>query len=149
MCKQKINMSLATHRKLHLEYEIIENYTAGMELIGIEVKSTKSGGAQIENAKVIVRGGEVYAVGLDIAPYQMSNTPKDYDRLRTRRLLLKKTQIIDLYKTSETKGLTILIKSIYLSHGLIKCEVVVCKRLKKHDKREQIKKRDLQKTNQD
>ena len=148
-CYNSKDMALATHRKFNLEYETLDTYTAGIELFGFEVKSIKAGGAQVDNAKVIVRGGEVYVIALDVAPYQASNTKTDYDRNRTRRLLLKKSEIIDLYKTGETRGLTILIKSIYLTHGLIKCEVVVCKRLKKHDKREQIKNRDLKKRDQD
>lgn len=138
-------MSLATHRKLHLEYEVLRSYTAGLVLRGFEVKAIKAGNANVEGSKVIVRGGEAYVVGLSIAPYQVANTPKDYDGIRTRKLLLNKNEIVDLYQYSENRGLTITLKSIYLSHGLIKCEVAVCKKLKKRDTREKIRQKDINK----
>ena len=128
------------NRKLHLEYEILETYSAGIELYGYEVKSLRAGHAQIDGGRVIIRGGEAYIIGINIQPYQVANTPKSYQPDRTRKLLLKKSEILKL-ATLDRTGLTILPLSIYEKNNRIKVDIVITKKLKKWDKREILKKK--------
>lgn len=133
-------MRLIESKKLHLIYTITDTLEAGIELFGFEVKSLRKKLGSLDGGKVIVRGGEAFLVGCYIPPYQASNTPKSYDPYRTRRLLLKKSDIVDLYATEQAKTLTLAPHSLYLKNNLIKCEVAFCKKKVASDKRESIKK---------
>ena len=86
-------MKLIDSKKLHLTYVITDTYEAGIELFGFEVKALRAKQASLEGAKVLIRGGEAFLVGVYIAPYQAANTPKSYDPYRTRKLLLKRSDI--------------------------------------------------------
>jgi SsrA-binding protein len=133
-------MKLLESKKLHLTYSITDATEAGIELFGFEVKSLRKKLGSLDGAKVIVRGGEAFLVGVYIPPFQASNTPKSYDPYRTRRLLLNKHQIIDLYAIEMEKTLTLAPHSLYIKNNLIKCEVAMCKKKNTRDKREDIKK---------
>jgi SsrA-binding protein len=133
----------ADNRKAYFNYEVIEKYEAGLELLGLEVKSIVNGRAILAGSFVIVRGGEVYIVGMQIPPYQAGNTPPDYDPTRTRKLLLNKKEIVSLSDADGEKGLTIIPLSLYNKRGKIKLEIAIAKGKKVHDKRESIKKRDV------
>jgi len=136
-------MSFAENRKAYFNYEIKDIYEAGIELLGFEVKSVRAGKVSLDGSHVIVRGGEAYIVGMTIQPYQVKNTPASYEPDRTRRLLLVKKEIVELEKLGETKGLTIVPLKMYNKNRRIKVELGVGKGKKLHDKRESIKKRDL------
>ena len=133
--------SYAENRKARFDYEILEKYEAGIELLGTEVKSVRSGRMSLEGAFVIVRGGEVYLINSNIPPYQPENKTEDYDALRNRKLLLTKKEIIELVRNEKT-NLTIVPLSVYNKNRKIKLEIALVKGKKKHDKRESIKKRD-------
>lgn len=133
-------MRLIESKKLHLTYVITDTKEAGIELLGFEVKSLRKKQGSLDGAKIIVRGGEAFLVGTYIPAYQPANTPKSYDPYRTRRLLLTKEEIIDLYNIEQTKTLTLAPHSLYLKGTLIKCEVAFCKKKDARDKREDIKK---------
>lgn len=120
-------------------YEVLDTYQAGMELEGHEVKSLRQKLGSLDGSKVIIRGGEAYLVGAYIPPYQPANTPKSYDEHRTRKLLLNKSEIQKLVNEEEKKDLTLHPISLYSKNNLIKCEVALCKKLQKHDKREKVK----------
>lgn len=140
-------MSLAVNRKIHHDYETMDKYSAGVELLGHEVKSIRNGKVSLVGGKAILSGGEAFLVGVDIHPYQENNTNNfkiKYDKLRTRKLLFKKSEITKLYKTLEDKHLHLLPLSIYDSHGIIKLDLALCKKINKHDKREKIKERDFE-----
>ncbi len=126
--------------KAHFNYEMLERYEAGIELLGYEVKSVRAGHGSLTGAYIIVRGGEVYITGLRIDPYQTGNTPSEYDPLRTRKLLLTKKEITELSELK--KGLTIVPLSLYNKGGKIKIGFAVARGKKEFDKRETIKKRD-------
>jgi SsrA-binding protein len=134
--------SLIDNRKARFNYEILEKFEAGVELLGLEVKSIKNGQGSLESAFVIVRGGEAYLIGANIPPYQAKNTPKEYDPERNRRLLLTKKEIAELAEQGENKGLSIVPISMYNKANKIKVEIAIVKGKKKFDKRESIKKRD-------
>lgn len=133
-------MRLIESKKLHLTYIITDTCEAGMELFGFEVKSLRKKQGSLDGAKIIVRGGEAFLVGAYIPPYQASNTPKSYDPYRTRRLLLNKDELVDLYSIEQAKSLTLAPHSLYLKNNHIKCEIAFCKKKNARDKREDIKK---------
>ncbi|MEI6843549.1 MAG: SsrA-binding protein SmpB [bacterium] len=134
-------MSLITNRTAGFNYEIIDKYTAGIELFGFEVKSLKQSHGSLEGAYVTVRGNEAYLVNMFIPPYQENNTPQGYDPRRNRRLLLNKNEIMALESAEKTKGLTIVPLSVYNKGSKIKLDIAVAKGKKKFDKRETLKKR--------
>ena len=137
-------MSLIQNKKAYFNYEILDKIEAGIELLGFEVKSLKKGQGSLEGSHVIVRGNEAFVVNMQIPPYQPANTPKDYDTTRNRRLLLTKKEIESLSKSENQKGLTIIPISVYNKGRKLKLEVAIVRGKKKYDKRESIKKRDVE-----
>ena len=122
----------------------MEKYEAGIELLGQEVKSVRSGQMSLEGAFVIVRGGEAFLINANIPPYQVKNAAKDYDPLRNRKLLLTKKEIGELADSGRNKSLTIVPISVYNKGRKIKVNVALVKGKKKFDKRESLKKRDTE-----
>lgn len=135
-------MSLIEHKKARFDYEILEEFEAGLELLGHEVKSLRGKHGKLEGAHVIVRGGEAYLVGASIPPYQAGNTSPDYDPARTRRLLLTKKEIAALLQQEGQKGLTILPLRVYNKGTHLKLAIAVARGRKKYDKRAVLKERD-------
>ncbi|MEI8130446.1 MAG: SsrA-binding protein SmpB [bacterium] len=128
--------------KARFDYEVLERYDAGIELLGFEVKSVRAGRGSIAGTHIIVRGGEVFIVGMRIDPYQVGNTTTDYAPDHTRKLLLTKKEIHELEETESKKGLTLVPLSLYNKGGKIKVSFAVARGKKQFDKRETIKKRD-------
>ena len=134
----------AENRKARFDYEILEKYETGIELLGTEVKSVRGGQMSLEGAFVIIRGGEAFLINANIPPYQIKNAPKDYDPLRNRKLLLTKKEIAELAGSEKNKSLTIVPISVYNKGRKIKVEIALVKGKKKFDKRETLKKRDTE-----
>lgn len=132
----------AENKKVYFDYEVMEEFEAGIELLGFEVKSVRSGRAVLQGSHIIVRGSEVYVIGIQIPPYQAGNIKEDYDPLQTRKLLLNKKEIKAIEKAEGTKGLTIVPISLYNKGRKIKIRIAIVRGKKKFDKRETIKKRD-------
>ena len=130
-------------RKAHFNYSVEETFEAGIELSGSEVKSIKKGQGNINSAFCIIRGGEAYIVGMNIPPYQPNNTGAGYDPEQNRRLLLSKKEIKKLAEKDNIKGLTLVPLSLYSKGRYIKVGIAVARGKKVFDKRETIKKRDL------
>jgi SsrA-binding protein len=137
-------MDLVQNKKARLDYEVLEEFEAGIELLGHEVKSLRGKLGKLEGAHVVVRGGEAYVVGATIPPYQPNNTPKEYEPMRTRKLLLTKKEIAAVAAAEGQKGLTVVPLSIYNKGGKLKVKVAVARGRKKYDKREVLKKRDTE-----
>ena len=135
-------MNLIEHKKARFDYDILETLEAGMELLGFEVKSLRAHHGALDGAHVIVRGGEVYVVGMTIPPYQAANTPSSYEPTHTRRLLLTKKEIATLATYEGQKGLTIVPIAVYNKGGKLKLAIAVARGRKKYDKRAVLKKRD-------
>lgn len=135
-------MSLIQNKKAYFNYEILEKIEAGIELLGFEVKSLKKGQGSLEGSHITMRGGEAFVINMQIPPYQPANTPKDYNPLRNRRLLLTKKEIKSLSGEENQKGLTIIPISVYNKGKKLKLEIAIVRGKKKYDKRETIKKRD-------
>ena len=130
--------------KALFDYEIIERFTAGIELLGVEVKSVRAGKMNLRGTFVAIRGDEAYLVGADIPAYQPKNAPKDYDALRARKLLLSKKELEELKQAEGTKGLTIIPLSVYNKGRFLKLDIAIARGKKKFDKRQAIKKRDVE-----
>ena len=125
-----------------MDYEILEEFEAGIELLGMEVKSLRQGTGKLEGSHVIVRDGEAYVVGMVISPYQPANTPKEYDPNRTRKLLLTSKEIDKLRGFEGQKGLTIVPIVVYTKGDILKLRIGVARGRKKYDKRAVLKERD-------
>ncbi|MFA6519983.1 MAG: SsrA-binding protein SmpB [Candidatus Paceibacterota bacterium] len=132
----------AENRKARFNYEFLEKYETGIELLGTEVKSVRGGSMSLEGAFVIVRGGEAFLINANIPPFQPKNAPADYDPLRNRKILLTKKEITELTGNEKNKSLTIVPISVYNKNRKIKLEIALSKGKKKFDKRENIKKRE-------
>ncbi len=132
----------AENRKANFDYEIIEKYEAGIELLGTEVKSVRGGRMSLESAFVIIRGGEAFLINSNIPPYQPKNVDKNYDPLRNRKILLTKKELRELSGSEKNKSLTIAPLSVYNKGRKIKISIALVKGKKKFDKRETIKKRE-------
>ena len=135
-------MAYATHRKARFDYEILSTLEAGIELFGHEVPSVRAGQVTLEGSYVIVRGGEAYLTNASIKPYQMKNTPEDYDPMRVRRLLLNKSQIAEIADATDRDGLTVVPISMYNKGKVVKVELGIARGKKKGDKRETMKRRE-------
>jgi SsrA-binding protein len=135
-------MALIEYKKVGLRYTIISSVQAGIELSGAEAKAVRAGHGKLDGARVIIRGGEAFVVGMSIPPYQVGNTPAGYDPERTRRLLLKKSEIVELAEEEAKKGLTIVPIEVYNAGRYLKVRVAVVRGKNKSDKRESLKLKD-------
>ena len=137
-------MALGDNRKARFDYEILKKFTAGLELFGLEVKSVREGKINLRGAFVGVRGGEAFLIGADIPPYQPRNAPVEYDATRPRKLLLTQNELKELEDAEQTKGLTIVPLSVYNKGRFLKADIAIARGKKQFDKRESIKKRDVE-----
>ena len=119
-----------------------EEFEAGIELHGFEVKSLRAKQGSLKGARVLVRGGEAYLVGASIPPYQVANTPKNYETDRTRRLLLKEKEIGQIASAEGQKGLTIVPLAVYNEGRNLKLSLAIVRGKKKEDKRQSIRARE-------
>lgn len=133
---------IVENKKARMEYEFVDTYEAGIELLGFEVKALRAGKASLVGSHVVVRGGEAFLVGATVSPYQESNTPKNYDPERTRRLLLSKKELATLEGSSSQKGLTIVPIMVYNKNRRLKLSVALARKKKSHDKRATLKEKD-------
>ena len=136
---------LAENKRAFFDFEIIEKFEAGIVLQGQEVKSIKTRGVNLAGSYVDIKNGEAFWVGASIAPYQPKNVPDQYYPKRPRKLLLKKKELKYLIGKSKEKGLTLVPLRLYTNNGKIKLEFGVGKRKKKINKKEIIKKREIEK----
>ncbi|KPJ71715.1 SsrA-binding protein [Parcubacteria bacterium DG_74_3] len=141
---------IAHNKKAVFNYKILDKFEAGISLIGQEVKSIKSGKITLGGSYVILRGAtkkglpEVFLVGCKIPAYQPKNAPPDYNPARSRKLLLKKIEIKSLVGKIKQKGLTLIPLRVYTKKGQIKIEFGIARGLRKIDKRELLKKREVE-----
>lgn len=133
-------MKITNKKALH-NYHILESLEAGMVLTGSEVKSIKGGHIELSGAYVKILGTEVFLINALIPEYQPDSI-KEYDPQRSRKLLLKRSQISTLIGKNAQKGTILLPVSIYEKNNRLKLEIGIGKSKKEFDKREVIKKRD-------
>jgi SsrA-binding protein len=138
-----MNDVLATNDRARHDYELLERLEAGLVLSGQEVKSAKTGHMKLKGAHVAFTRGEAMLVGAHIARYPKAGPLPDYDPERSRKLLLHKREASKLRGKREVDGLTIVPLRAYMVGGRIKIEIAVARGKKQFEKREAIKKRDL------
>jgi len=131
-----------TNRKASFDYQLLDRFEAGINLMGAEVKAVREGHVDLAGSFVRIIGGQAHLVNANIFPYKYAR-PETYDERRTRKLLLHKKEIISLKSKMDGSSLTIVPVSVYTTHGLIKVELALAKSKKKFEKRESIKKRDI------
>jgi SsrA-binding protein len=129
------------NRKAGFDYEIVESFEAGVNLLGAEVKSLRGGRATLDGSYVRAMGSEVYLIGAQISPYPFAR-PEGYDPKRTRKLLLHKREILKLKHRTEADGLTLVPLSWYTKGPRIKLCVALARGKKQFEKRDKIKKRE-------
>jgi len=136
-------MSLVFNKKAQYEYSISKKFTAGVVLSGSEVKSLRLQQASLNGSYIKEIGGELFLINAQINGYSFAKQ-EDYDPKRSRKLLLKKSELNSLIEASRQKGFAIVPLAFFLSHNLIKLEFALARGKKEYEKRESIKKRDLQ-----
>jgi len=135
-------MTYSVNKKATFNYDILEKFEGGLELLGIEVKAIRNKQANLTGSFVIIRGGELFLSNVSIPPYQVKNTPDNYDPERPRKILVSKKEIARLTKNEAQKGLTLIPISLYNKGRNIKLEFALVRGKKKSDKRETIKDRE-------
>jgi len=142
-------MALAINKKARFDYEILEKHEAGLVLAGHEVKSVRSGNASLKGSYITLKQTkkgslpEAFLINANIPLYKYASQMDNYDSTRDRKLLLKKSEIEHLMGKEKEQGLTLVPLKIYTKHSFLKLEFGVGRGKKKHDKRESIKKREL------
>jgi SsrA-binding protein len=132
-----------TNQKAFYDYELLEKFEAGINLMGSEVKAVRLGHADMAGSFVKIRGSEAYLFNMKIFPYKYAR-PDGYDEKRTRKLLLHKKEIVALKNKTEATNLTLVPLTMYTTHSFIKVQLAIGKPKKQFDKRASIKKRDQQ-----
>lgn len=132
-----------SNRRARHEYEVLDVYETGIVLVGSEVKSLRLGKANLQDSYADLRKGEVWLHNMHISPFEKANQ-FNHDPMRVRKLLLHKNEIRKLIGKTTEKGLTLVPLKVYFKKGKAKVELALCKGKKLHDRREDIKKRDVE-----
>ncbi len=133
---------IANNKKVYHDYFIEESYEAGIVLHGTEVKSLRMGKCSIKEAFLRIEDGEMFIYGMHISPYEKGNI-FNKDPLRTRKLLLHKSEIMKLVGKVKERGYTLVPIEVYFSKGRAKMKIGLAKGKKLYDKREDIAKKDM------
>lgn len=131
-----------SNKKASFDYEILETFEAGIVLTGAEVKSIKDGRANLTDTFVKILNGDLYLINAEIPQYKYSSD-EFYDSRRTRKLLIKKKELIQIGSKLKSKNLTLIPVSLYTKGKMIKVEVGFAKGRKRHEKKEREKRRDM------
>ena len=134
--------NVTVNRKARYEYEILQVYEAGIVLQGTEVKALREGKANLVDSYGLLKEDEVWLMGAHISEYTQGNI-NNHDPVRTRKLLMNRSEIRKLIGKVKEKGLTLVPLRIYFKKGRVKIEIALAKGKKVHDKRETIAKRDF------
>lgn len=133
---------LAENRKAYHDYEMLETWEAGMVLLGTEVKSIRKGRANLRDSYARLEKGELFAFNIHISPYE-NRGYADHEPMRKRKLLLHRAELRKLIGRVIEKGLTLVPVRMYLKNGKVKMAVSLARGKKAHDKRETIRRREI------
>ena len=136
---------IAENRKARHDYFVIETYEAGIELFGTEVKSLRAGNVNLKDSYCDLDGGELFAIGMHISPYEQGNI-FNKDPLRPKKLLMHKREIMKLTGLVSREGYTLVPLSLYFKGSRVKMALGLCKGKKLYDKRDTAAKRDAERT---
>jgi len=135
------------NKKAYFDYTIIKELEAGIELKGTEIKSIRKGSVDLKDSFITIKNNEAYALNIYIAKYENGNQ-FNHDERRTRKILLHKTEIKRLKEAKEQDGISIVPLKMYIKQNHVKLLLAIAKGKKLYDKRETIKKRDLEREKQ-
>ena len=131
------------NRRASFDYEFLETYTAGIQLVGTEIKSIRAGKVSLQDAYCYFAGNQLFVRGMNIAQYHWG-TWNQHEPVRDRRLLLTKRELRHLYQEDKQKGLTIVAVKLFIAdNGYAKLIIALAKGKHEYDKRESIKKKDV------
>ena len=140
--KNKSNVTIK-NRKASYEYNFLDTYIAGIQLVGVEIKSIRNGRVNLSESYCVFKHGELFLMNTHISPYENAGYVK-VDPLRERKLLLNKNELRKLSDGVSRKGLTIVPTKMFINdRGLCKVEICLCQGKKNYDKRESLKEKDL------
>lgn len=143
MAKAKSRVQI-NNKKAAFEYEFLEQYDAGIVLVGTEIKSIRAGKASLQDAYCYFSGGELYVRGMNISTYFWASAWSSLEPMRDRKLLLTKRELKHLSQAVKTKGLTIVVIRAYIAdNGYAKLRIALAKGKKEYDKRASIKEKDI------
>lgn len=133
-----------SNKRATFDYEFLEEYDAGIVLVGTEIKSIRAGKASLQDAYCYFSGGELYVRGMNIATYFWASAWSSHEPLRDRKLLLTSRELRHLSQAVKTKGLTIVVTRAFISeNGYAKLHIALAKGKKEYDKRASIKEKDI------
>jgi len=132
---------ISDNRQARHQYEILETFEAGIELLGSEVKSIRQGKVNLRDGYAQIRNGELWLHNVHVSPHSMTNKVYNHEAKRTRKLLLHRDEIRKLIGKVEQKGLTLVPLKLYLKRGWIKVTIALGRGKKLHDKRESLKRK--------
>lgn len=135
-------MNTLVNKKAKFDYEFLDEYVAGIILLGSEVKSIRSGDVNFGDSFAYFKDGEIWVKSLHISKHKNSSY-NNHDEMRERKILLTKNEVRKISKYLENKGITLIPTQLFILRGKIKVKLAVCRGKKTHDKRETIKKRDI------
>ena len=142
--KTNSNISIK-NRRASFEYSFLDTYIAGIQLVGVEIKSIRNGRVNLSESYCVFQHGELYLKNTHISPYENAGYVK-VDPLRDRKLLLNKNELRKLSEGVSRKGLTIVPTKMFINErGLCKVEICLCQGKKNYDKRESLKEKDMKK----
>jgi len=131
------------NKKAYYNYQVIEDFTAGLMLVGSEVKSIRENNFNFGDSFIIFKDGELYVKNMSISKYKEA-TFQNHEEMRDRKILLTKKEISKISKLTEVRGITMIPLEIFTIRGRFKLKVGVCRGKKDYDKRQSIKQRDTE-----
>jgi len=137
-------MSIAKNRKAYYEYHILDEYEAGIMLAGSEVKSIRLGNVTLSDSFIFLKSGEVWIKNLKVARYAQTHVSEPHNENRDKKLLLTKREINKISRSLEDQGITCIPLTIFTKRNKLKVKIGVVKGKKLYDKKEAIKKKDIQ-----
>lgn len=133
---------ISENRKAFHNYYVEDKFEAGIILKGTEVKSLREGKANLQDSYGLLKSGELFLLNAHIPPYKLGNR-ENHDPLRTRKLLLNRSELSKLWGKLETQGYSVIPLKMYFKDGLVKVEMALAKGKKSHDKREATKEKEI------
>jgi SsrA-binding protein len=140
--REKAQANIAENRKAFHDFHLLETFEAGIALLGTEVKAIREGRVNLRDSYARIEGGEVFLFNVNISPYSHRGYA-DHEPLRRRKLLLHRDEIRKLIGKTVEKGMTLVPTRMYFKNGKVKVAVSLAKGKKEYDKRETIKRREV------
>lgn len=132
---------ITDNRQARHQYEVLETYEAGIELLGSEVKSIRQGKVNLRDGYAQITNGELWLHNVHVSPHETTNRAYNHEAKRIRKLLLRRDEIRKLIGKVEQKGLTLVPLKMYLKNGWVKVVIALAQGKKLHDKRESLKRK--------